>query len=103
MAAAAGVGLLDRDRPRRLAGAGVGLPFRDAHGIAAQAVRRAETLSVDLAGLGLAELQAIEPRITAETLEVLSVERAVASRTSFGGTAPVRVRAAIATARERYL
>ncbi len=81
----------------------LGLPFRAAHGIAAQAVRRAEALGVELADLGLAELQVVEPRITAEALEVLSVERAVASRTSFGGTAPVRVRAAIASARERYL
>ena len=81
----------------------LGLPFRAAHGIAAQAVRRAETLGVELADLGLAELQAIEPRITADAQGGLSVERAVASRTSFGGTAPVRVRAAIATARERYL
>ena len=45
----------------------------------------------------------IEPRITAEVFEVLSVERSVASRTSFGGTAPARVRAAIQAAKERYL
>jgi argininosuccinate lyase len=81
----------------------LGLPFRAAHGVAAQAVRRAEALGVELGGLGLPELQAIEPRITAEALEVLSVAQSVASRTSFGGTAPDRVRAAIAAARERYL
>jgi argininosuccinate lyase len=81
----------------------LGLPFRAAHGIAAEAVRRAEALGVELGSLDLAELQAIEPRITAEALEVLNVAQSVASRTSFGGTAPVRVRAAIAVARERYL
>ncbi len=81
----------------------LGLPFRAAHGIAAQAVRRAEALGVELGGLDLAELQAIEPRITAAALEVLSVSASVASRTSFGGTAPIRVRAAIAAARERFL
>ena len=81
----------------------IGLPFRAAHGIAAQAVRRAEALGVGLDGLELAELQAIEPGITAAALEVLSVTSSVASRTSFGGTAPVRVRAAIAAARERFL
>ena len=81
----------------------LGLPFRVAHGIAAQAVRRAEALGVGLDRLGLAELQAIEPRITADALEVLSVTQSVASRTSYGGTAPVRVREAIAAARERYL
>ena len=56
-----------------------------------------------LAELDLEELQAIEPRITAEVFEVLSVERSVASRTSFGGTAPACVRAAVQAARERYL
>ncbi len=80
-----------------------GLAFRDAHRVAAQAVRRAEALGVDLADLPLAELQAIEPRITAEALEVLAVERAIASRDSFGGTAPEQVRAAITAARERFL
>jgi argininosuccinate lyase len=80
-----------------------GLSFRAAHGIAAQAVRRAEALGVELGSLGLAELQAIEPKITADALAVLGVAQAVASRTSFGGTAPTRVREAIAAARERFL
>jgi argininosuccinate lyase len=81
----------------------LGLPFRAAHGIAAQAVRRAEEQGVTLAGLALADLQRIEPRITAAVFEVLGVERSVASRTSFGGTAPVRVREAIQAARKRFL
>jgi argininosuccinate lyase len=81
---------------------GPGLPFREAHRAAAQAVRRAEQRGVALAELELAELQAIEPRIGAEVYEVLSVARSVASRTSFGGTAPARVRKAIAAARERW-
>jgi argininosuccinate lyase len=80
-----------------------GLPFREAHTVAAKAVRRAEARGVDLAELGLEELRALEPRITAEVLEVLTVERSVASRTSFGGTAPERVREAIAAARQRFL
>ncbi|HEX3207919.1 MAG TPA: lyase family protein, partial [Geminicoccaceae bacterium] len=80
-----------------------GLPFRAAHGIVAQAVRRAEALGIELDRLNLAELQAIEPRITAQALEVLNVAQSVASRTSFGGTAPVRVRKAVAAARRRYL
>jgi argininosuccinate lyase len=79
------------------------VPFREAHAIAARAVRRAETLGVDLAGLPLLELQAIDPRLGEEVYEVLTVERSVASRTSFGGTAPVRVREAIRAARERFL
>jgi argininosuccinate lyase len=81
----------------------LGLSFREAHGVAGRAVRLAEARGVDLGGLGLEELQGIEPRITADVFGVLSVERSVASRTSLGGTAPVRVREAIQTARERYL
>jgi argininosuccinate lyase len=106
------------DRARLEAAAGVGyttatdladwlvreaaLPFREAHAISAKAVKAAEAKGVDLAGLGLADYQAIEPRITAEVFSVLTVERSVASRTSHGGTAPETVRAALAAARARY-
>ena len=82
----------------------LGLPFRD--GPRRRRARRCAAPSsagVGLADLDLEDLQAIEPRITAEVFEVLSVERSVASRTSFGGTAPACVRAAIQAARERYL
>jgi argininosuccinate lyase len=79
------------------------MPFRDAHGIAAQTVRRAEALGVDLADLPLAELRAIEPRISGAAQEVLAIERSIASRDSFGGPAPNQVQAAIAAARERFL
>jgi argininosuccinate lyase len=81
----------------------LGVTFRAAHRAASQAVRRAEKRGVGLADLALEDLQTIEPRITSEVFEVLSVERSVASRTSFGGTAPARVREAIQAARERYL
>jgi argininosuccinate lyase len=81
----------------------LGVTFREAHRTASQAVRRAEERGVGLADLALEDLQAIEPRITSDVFEVLSVERSVASRTSFGGTAPARVRAAIQAAKERYL
>jgi argininosuccinate lyase len=80
-----------------------GLPFREAHAVAAKAVRRAEARGVDLPELDLEELQSLEPRITGDVLEVLTVERSVASRTSLGGTAPERVREAIAAARQRFL
>ena len=46
---------------------------------------------------------ACDPRITEAIFDVLAVERAVASRDSFGGTAPARVRAAAIAARERFL
>ncbi len=57
----------------------------------------------ELSELTLDELRAAEPRITEAVYEVLSVERAVDSRTSFGGTAPANVRAAVIAARERFL
>jgi argininosuccinate lyase len=80
-----------------------GAPFRDAHGIAAQAVKLAEARGCGLEDLAAADLAAIDPRLDAGVLEVLGVERSVASRESFGGTAPARVREAIAAARERFL
>ena len=79
-----------------------GVPFRDAHGITGAVVKRAEEQGIDLADLPLTEMQAIDPRITDDVFGVLSVEASVASRTSFGGTAPDNVRAAVADARARF-
>jgi len=47
-------------------------------------------------------MQEIDPRITEDVFGVLSVEASVASRTSFGGTAPDNVRNAVADARTRF-
>jgi argininosuccinate lyase len=80
-----------------------GLPFRQAHLATGRIVGRADALGCTLAELPLSELQAIEPAITARVYDVLDVDRSVASRTSFGGTAPERVRAAVAAARQRFL
>jgi argininosuccinate lyase len=77
-----------------------GLPFREAHHVTGRAVKLAEDRGVVLDALGLADLQAIDARIDARVYDVLSVDASVASRTSFGGTAPANVRAAIAAARE---
>ncbi len=79
-----------------------GVPFREAHGIAARVVRRAEERGVELHELSAEELRAVDPRLDAGALAVLTVERAVASRTSYGGTAPARVRAALAEAVRRW-
>jgi argininosuccinate lyase len=81
----------------------LGLPFREAHHVTGRLVRLAEIQGVGLAELDLATLQSVEPRITAAVYPVLSLEASVASRRSFGGTAPERVRAAVAAARERFL
>ena len=48
-------------------------------------------------------MQRVEPRITKRVFDVLTVERSVASRTSFGGTAPANVARAVADARKRFL
>jgi len=76
-----------------------GVPFREAHHIAGQAVAGAEAKGVGLDQLGLDELRAIDPRIGEEALDCLSVEDSVGSRTSAGGTSPERVIEAIAAAR----
>jgi argininosuccinate lyase len=81
----------------------LGLPFRQAHHLTGKAVKRAETLGLTLAELPLGELRAIEPAFTEAVYDVLDIDRSVGSRNSYGGTAPDRVRAAIAAARERYL
>jgi argininosuccinate lyase len=80
-----------------------GLPFRRAHHATGQIVKRAEALGCTLAELPLAELQAVEPAITAAVYDVLDAIQSAASRTSFGGTAPDQVRAAAAAARKRFL
>jgi argininosuccinate lyase len=80
----------------------LGLPFRRAHHVTGVIVKRAEALGCDLAALPLAEMQAVEPTITGAVYDVLDIDRSVASRNSYGGTAPDRVRAAIEAARKRY-
>ncbi|MEO6247695.1 MAG: argininosuccinate lyase [Sphingomicrobium sp.] len=75
------------------------VPFREAHHVAGRAVAAAEATAKPLDDLTLSELQAVDPRITVSALGCLSVESSVASRTSVGGTAPARVREAIAAAR----
>ena len=58
-----------------------------------------EKLGVELSALPAAEAAAIHPAVTPDALAALTVEASVASRVSYGGTAPERVRQAIAAAR----
>jgi argininosuccinate lyase len=95
MAAAAGAGFSTATDLADWLVRELGLPFREAHHITGAAVKRAEQLGLDLPGLPLPELQALEPRITAGVYNVLTPEASVASRTSYGGTAPDQVRAQI--------
>ncbi len=77
-----------------------GVPFREAHHITGRGVARAEALGVALDAVPIDDLTAIDARIDARVYDVLSVDASVASRTSFGGTAPDNVRAAIRAARQ---
>ncbi|MGG5888047.1 argininosuccinate lyase [Falsiroseomonas sp. HC035] len=67
------------------------LPFRDAHHVTGRLVAKAEAMGVDLAGLTITEMQAVEPGITEAVFGVLSVAASVRSRISYGGTAPANV------------
>ena len=77
-----------------------GVPFREAHHITGRAVKLAEEQGCGLAELPIDALREIDPRIDNRVFSVLTVEASVASRTSYGGTAPVRVREQIAKAKE---
>jgi argininosuccinate lyase len=69
------------------------MPFREAHHVTGRIVASAAEQNLPLHRLPLADMKKIESRITEAVFEVLTVERSVKSRTSFGGTAPKNVRA----------
>jgi argininosuccinate lyase len=77
-----------------------GVPFREAHHITGRAVKAAEERGCELDELALDVLQSIDSRIDDRVFDVLSIDASVASRTSYGGTAPLRVREQIAAAQE---
>ena len=77
-----------------------GVPFREAHYIVGQVVRRAEELGIPLPALPLSELQAISGRFEADVVTVWDVEAAVERRHVVGGTARDAVLAQIATAKQ---
>jgi len=80
-----------------------GFAFREAHHVAGRLVRLAESKGVRLKDLSLAEMRAIEPKLTRAVYRVLDVAASAASRRSEGGTAPARVRAAVKDAKRRFL
>lgn len=69
-----------------------GLPFRDAHHVTGKIVGLAVEKGIDLHRVSLSDMQAVEPKITNDIYSVLSVDKSVRSRTSYGGTSPVNVR-----------
>ena len=100
----------NEDQLRRAAGSGfstatdladwlvraLGMPFRDAHHITGALVKMAEDRELDLHELPLEDMQSVHSDINAEVYLVLGVDNSVASRASYGGTAPDQVRAQIA-------
>ena len=80
-----------------------GLPFRDAHHVTGALVAMAEKSGVDLPDLTLGQMQSVNPAITDDVYNVLGVHNSVASRMSYGGTAPAQVRAQIARWKEKLV
>ncbi len=103
---------LDRDRMRAATERGMltatdladhlaraGLPFREAHEVVGRIVRARLAKGEDLAGMTLEDLRAYDRRFGPSALEEIAAERSMAARRSPGGTAPERVREALAEAR----
>ncbi len=72
------------------------MPFRNAHHVTGTLVKMAEDNNCGLEDLTLAQMQSVEAEITDEIFDVLGVDNSVASRVSYGGTAPSQVRAQVA-------
>ncbi|WP_158809265.1 argininosuccinate lyase [Beijerinckia sp. L45] len=68
------------------------MPFRDAHHVTGRVVALAAEKKVGLEDLSLDDLRGIEPKITDAVFAVLGVQNSVASRVSYGGTAPANVK-----------
>ena len=79
------------------------IPFRNAHHITGALVALADEKGCGLDNLSLEELQSVEPQLTSAVQAILSIDHAVAAKTSYGGTAPDQVRAHIAKARAQFL
>nr|MCU0299908.1 argininosuccinate lyase [Candidatus Nanopelagicales bacterium] len=73
-----------------------GMPFRQAHEVSGRAVKAADTAGVALWELDLAS---VDPALTADALDALSVPAALAARSHRGGTAPAAVAEQLARAR----
>lgn len=76
------------------------MPFREAHHITGKLVKLAEESQRTLEELSLAEMQSVHGAITSDVFAAIALDACLARRTSFGGTAPARVREAIAAAKK---
>ncbi len=70
----------------------LGMPFRDAHHVTGRIVGLAADRGIELHKVPLEDMRQVDPKITEEVFSVLSVDKSVRSRTSYGGTSPVNVR-----------
>ncbi|PLW78061.1 argininosuccinate lyase [Cohaesibacter celericrescens] len=68
------------------------MPFRNAHHVTGTLVGMASDRNIELHRLSLEDMQSVEPKITEDVFSVLSVDKSVRSRTSYGGTSPVNVK-----------
>ena len=78
----------------------LGMPFRDAHHVTGALVAMAEGKGCDLPDLSLSDMQTVHANITNDVFNFLGVQNSVASRLSYGGTAPANVRAQVARWKE---
>jgi argininosuccinate lyase len=73
-----------------------GVPFRDAHHLVGRMVAEAIRTHRGLEAFNLAELQQFSPLFGADIVDHLTLEGALRSRNVLGGTAPARVKEALA-------
>jgi argininosuccinate lyase len=77
-----------------------GMPFREAHHVTGSVVKSCEARGIGLSDITVDDLSAINPALAGCNLPDLSIDGSVNSRTSAGGTAPMRVKEAIRTAKK---
>jgi len=78
-----------------------GVPFRIAHEIVGKAVRLALDRQCELQDLKLTDLQELDSHFGEDFFEFVTLKNVLAIHDTSGGTAPTRVKEAIAAARKR--
>jgi argininosuccinate lyase len=68
-----------------------GVPFSEAHEITGALVQVCEEQGIGLAEVSAATLAKVDARLEPAVLDHVTLDAAVAARSGFGGTAPVRV------------
>lgn len=79
-----------------------GVPFREAHEVVGKVVNYCEERNRQLDELLYIEWHSLDERFGEDVLEAATVEASVAARTSYGGTAPIRVREQLQKARDYW-